>query len=273
MATINHFDCMNPIDVPATAFTLAGFSDWARSDDFPEKQKVAFIQGSLFIETVGHPDELIGIHVPPAAKTLEGFSDWTYSEGFPERGRITFVNGRLIVDMSPERYETHNKIKTEIDYAIVDLVKKGDLGEFYSDGARFKNDAAGISNEPDAMLALWATLESGKLAPPKSRPQDGKHIDLFGTPDWICEIVSDSSVGKDTEILFEAYHKAGIREYWLVDARGEEIDFQLLVWTPEGYRQAEVHEGWQKSPVFDCQFQLTRSRDRLNRWRYQLSKQ
>jgi len=111
----------------------------------------------------------------------------------------------------------------------------------------------------------WATLESGKLAPPKNRPQDGKHIDLVGTPDWICEIVGDSSAGKDTKLLFEAYHKAVIREYWLADARGEEIDFRILVWDAEGYQQAEVHEGRQKSPVFDCEFQLTRSRDRLNR--------
>jgi len=270
MATSESFDRISPIDVPASAFSLDGFRAWVRSNDYPEKQKVTFVQGSLFIETIGHPGELIGIRVPPAARELEGFSDWTYSEEFPERGRIAFVNGRLIVDMSPERYESHIKIKETVSRIIGTIVAEGDLGEFYPDGARFKNEVADISSEPDAMLAFWVTLESGKLAPPQNRPQDGKHIELVGTPDWVCEIVSDSSVEKDTKLLFEAYHKAGIREYWLIDARGEEIDFRLLVWTSTGYQQAEVHRGWQKSPVFNRQFQLTRSRDRLNRWRYQL---
>ena len=42
------------------------------------------------------------------------------------------------------------------------------------------------------------------------------------------EIVSDSSVVKDTRQLRQAYARAGVHEYWLVDARGEDLLFEIL---------------------------------------------
>ena len=43
----------------------------------------------------------------------------------------------------------------------------------------------------------------------------------------MIEIVSDSSVAKDTRRLPAAYHKAGVGEFWLVDARGPETSFTI----------------------------------------------
>jgi len=259
MATADFNNAYVPIVVPPSAFTLDGFTDWTYSKEFPESSKICFAQGQLIIETVACTNELIGIYCPPNANTLEGFSDWVYSKDFPEQGRITFINGRIIIDMSPERYETHVKLKGVIYRVIDSIVVAEDLGEFYPDGGRIKNLAGKVSNEPDAVFAKWETLESGKLSPPKKQDQaqDGKHMDLVGTPDWVCEVISDSSVTKDTRALRDAYHKAGISEYWLIDARGEEIDFQILVWHADGYVAAEDHDDWQLSPVFDCQFQLS----------------
>src|SRR5207249_6252718 len=37
--------------------------------------------------------------------------------------------------------------------------------------------------------------------------------------------------------LREAYHRAGVPEYWLIDARKEPIDFQVLVHRQSGYVQ------------------------------------
>jgi len=210
--------------------------------------------------------------VPPAAVTLDGFRAWARSDSYPEYGHITFVNGRLIIDMSPERYESHLKLKGTIHRVLDTLVTEEDLGEFYPDGGFFTHDLAGVSNEPDAMFASWETLESDKLTPPTDLPQDGKHKELVGTPDWVCEVLSDSSVKKDTKDLRGAYHKAGIPEYWLIDARGEEIDFQILVWQTDGYVVAKDQDGWRPSPVFDCEFQLTRKRNRIGNWQYDLKR-
>lgn len=219
-------------------------------------------------------DDAYLIEVPATAHTLEGFRQWTYSDDFPDRGKITFVEGRLLIDISPERVESHVKVKGEVNRVISNLVVGEDLGEFYPDGGRIINERGNVSNEPDAMFATWQTLEAGLLRPPTDR-DDGKHIDLVGTPDWVCEIVSDSSVAKDTVALRDSYYAAGIPEYWLIDARdeGEAIDFQLLVWTPDGYSLADKRDDWQFSPVFRKWFLLTRSEGRLGRARYDLQMQ
>lgn len=210
------------------------------------------------------------IAIPPSGMTLEGFNGWLYSGDFPERGRVTFADGTLIIEMSPERIDSHLRVKGEISSVIGRLVKDEDLGEFYPDGARFRNDSAGLSAEPDAAYASWDTLESGKLTPPKDRPQDGKHIELVGAPDWVCEILSDSAVDKDTNILFRAYHKAGVREYWLIDACGLEIKFRMFAWTESGYLAIESCEDWLVSPVFDREFRLARSHNKVGHWQYEL---
>ncbi|MEM8945654.1 MAG: Uma2 family endonuclease [Planctomycetota bacterium] len=221
--------------------------------------------------TADYRDSAGLIEIPPSAYTLEGFTEWTYSEAFPEQGRITFVDGRILIDMSPERYESHSKIKAVIYGVLVPFIYEQDLGEFYPDGARFKNESANISNEPDALFASWQTLESGKLTPPPfDVVPEGQHIDLCGSPDWVCEVLSNSSVTKDKKLLLESYHKASIPEYWLIDARGDEIDFQILVWQTDGYVAVNDEDDWNFSPVFDRHFQMTRDLNRVGRWRYHL---
>lgn len=222
--------------------------------------------------TVEQITSLLPMIVVPSSSgmTLDGFRTWLYSSDFPERGRVTFVNGRLIIEMSPERIDSHVKVKGEIYRVIIGLVKELNLGEFYADGARITNKAAGLSNEPDSSFASWETLQSGRLTPPQDRPQDGKHIEMVGAPDWVCEILSDSSIDKDTHQLMEGYFKAGVREYWLIDARKQSVKFEILVWTPEGFRPTEQRDGWKVSPVFDREFQLTRSRNQVDRWDYEL---
>jgi Uma2 family endonuclease len=96
------------------------------------------------------------------------------------------------------------------------------------------------------------------------------HGDL-GTPDWVLEVVSDSSVEKDTEQLREAYHRAGIPEYWLIDAWGDKIDFTILIHRKPGYGAAQVKNNWQRSKVFGRDFCLTRKEDEFGLWEYTLA--
>jgi Uma2 family endonuclease len=253
------------VHTPRTSLTLDEFRDWVHSDSFPQNGKISYIQGRLFIETNRHQQV---VEVPRSGMTFDEFRDWTRSEDFPERGRITYINGKLIIDMSPERLYLHTKVKGEITYVITGIVKEGNLGEFFPDGARVSNPDAGVSNEPDAVFVGWDTFSSGRATPSPDR--NDRQIDIVGAPDWVCEIISDSSETKDARTLLKAYHKAGIREYWLIDARDEEIEFQLLVWTPSGYRAAEPRDGWLASPVFGREFQLTRHRNQAGRWDYEL---
>jgi Uma2 family endonuclease len=49
---------------------------------------------------------------------------------------------------------------------------------------------------------------------------------------------------------------AGIREYWLVDARKEPLSFDILRYTPKGYRTTAKKDDWLKSVVFGKFFRL-----------------
>jgi Uma2 family endonuclease len=207
--------------------------------------------------------------VPPAAHTLAGFRAWALSEDFPDRGRMTFVGGELIIDMSPEYFETHNLIKTEITAVIYGLVKARRSGQVFSDRYFFSNPAAGVSTEPDAMFANSSSLRDGRCRVVRSS-QPGIGEELVGSPDWVLEILSPSSRRKDTKLLRDAYFQAGIPEYWLVDALGEEVDFQILVPEANGYVAVEAKAGWLASPTFRSAFRLTREPGDDGFWLYTL---
>ncbi len=207
--------------------------------------------------------------IPPSAFTLGGFRKWTCSDEFPERGTITFLGGEIIVDMSPERLGSHNSVKGEIARVVGNLVDDADSGKFYVDGARFVHVAADVSNEPDGMFVLWETFANGTVRDIPTADGDD-WIELEGTPDWVLEILSPSSVNKDTVKLLDRYHRAGVPEYWLIDVRDSKLDFTILIHDPDGYRPAPVKAGWQKSQVFGKQFRLIRFSDRRGRPAFRL---
>ena len=145
-----------------------------------------------------------------------------------------------------------------------------DLGEFYSDGTLVTNEAADLSTEPDGTFVTWRSFEAGRvrLTPREDRP--GQYVELQGTPDWVLEVVSRSSVAKDTRVLRAAYHRAGVPEYWIIDARFDAIDFQVLRRRRDRYVVVAPRGGWHRSPVFGRGFRLERRRNRMGRWKYTL---
>jgi Uma2 family endonuclease len=224
-------------------------------------RKKAAVRQSAVEQRNGTDDEYCVV-VPRQATTLTGFREWSSSDVFPERGKIAFVAGEIIVDMSPERIGSHNAIKVEVLAVVGSLVKEEDTGKFYTDGVRFVHKKAQVSNEPDSMFVLWETFQSGVIR--RVPTKDGEDwIELEGTPDWTLEIVSPSSIFKDTVVLLDRYHRAGVPEYWLIDVRGDRLEFTILNYHPDGYRSAAVKAGWQKSRIFGKQFRLIRVFDRL----------
>ena len=110
---------------------------------------------------------------------------------------------------------------------------------------------------------------SNKTAQPR-KDRRGQYVEIQGSPDWVLEVVSQSSVAKDTLELPVLYHRAQIGEYWLVDARGVEISFQILVRGQSAYEAIKPRAGWTRSPLFQRRFRLTRRLNRLGRWTYTL---
>ncbi len=157
--------------------------------------------------------------------------------------------------MSKQQIFTHVLVKTEITAVLRNLVKAQELGLFLGDGALLSNLTADISGVPDATFVSQATLQSDRIHLVEGWEEG--HVELEGTPDMVLEVVSASSVHKDTVFLRQAYWQAGIREYWLVDARQEPIRFDILRRTARGYTATPKRDGWLKSAVFGKSFQLS----------------
>jgi len=64
--------------------------------------------------------------------------------------------------------------------------------------------------------------------------------------------------------------RAGIPEYWLIDAQLGEVSFQVLRRQQNRYVAVGPRGGWNRATVFGRSFRLERRKNRLGRWAYSL---
>jgi Uma2 family endonuclease len=209
--------------------------------------------------------------VPEAAFDQGGFRAWVLSPAFPDGVRASWIMGEVFIEMSPESIDSHNKVKAAMTARFARIVEEEDVGELYADGVLSSNAVAGVSTEPDLAFASWATLETGRLRLNARASRDDEWVEIEGAPDIVVEIVSDSSVRKDLVRLREAYRRAGIPEYWVVDARGPELTFEILRLEGDAYVAAAPARAPQTSVVLGRAFTLSRARNRVGRWAYRLA--
>jgi Uma2 family endonuclease len=215
-------------------------------------------------------DELFPIRIPAEAADLAGFRAWTTSEAFPEKWRASYFHGEIVLEMGPEETETHNKVKGAVHYTLMNISRKSRLGTLYIDGVQLSNKAADLSTVPDAIFVKRASLRSGRVRRVPRKGRTGEYTELEGTPDLVVEVVSRSSYKKDTKDLPGLYFRAGIPEYWLIDALGDEIDFKLLRRGAREYIPVQSQRGWITSPLLERRFKLVRERDEDGDWQYEL---
>jgi len=215
------------------------------------------------------------VEIPMDLRSLADFRRWAVSDSFPERGRIDYLAGGIEVDMSPEDLHAHGKLKVELVRVLADRVARLDLGELYSDRTRVSCPDVDLSVEPDLVLVTNESLDSGRVRfVPRAGGGEDRYIELEGPPDLIVEIVSDASVRKDTERLPGLYHAAGVREFWLADARRAELVFRIHRAGASGYEPAPADPaGFQFSAVLDRWYQLRRTRNRHGRIAFELHEQ
>ena len=197
--------------------------------------------------------------VPVWVNTIDLFHEWLDSGDVPEKARVWFLNGEAWIDMSREQLDTHLQVKGAITTVLWLLSDSDGLGEVYPDGVLLTNRRAGISGNPDMVFVSNRSTEMRRVR--RQSGASGGHVGLIGSPDMVLEVVSDSSVIKDNETLREGYWIAGITEYWLVDVRSGEIEFDILKRGPKGYIVTRNLEGWLKSSVFSKSFKLTAKDD------------
>jgi Uma2 family endonuclease len=206
--------------------------------------------------------------VPQEVVDLGSFQDWARSDTFPQHGRIDFLSGEIWIDMSEEQLFSHVRVKGEFCRVLSNLEREYRQGFYLVDGARVSHPEADLSSVPDGVFILNESVQTMRVQIVPGT--GGGYVRLEGAPDVVLEVVSDSSVKKDTVRLRELYWLAGVREYWLVDARRQRVTFDILQHRAKGFVAVRKRDGWLVSSVLDKSFRLTQQADPLGHPAYTL---
>src|SRR5258708_26676445 len=156
--------------------------------------------------------------------------------------------------------DVHNQLKTQTIISVGAVVNATGRGRLYGDKMRLVHPEARLSNEADGLYVKLETLHRQR-----AQLRQGKDsLELVGSPDMVLEVVSPTSVHKDTVLLLDLYHRAGIREYWLVNPLEDVLDFQIYRYSAKKFVSVRAQDGWLRSTVFDRSFRLTEATNELN---------
>lgn len=191
--------------------------------------------------------------IPPDIHTLEGFRAWvrTLEEPAP---MVCFVRGAVFLEMS-QNYRTHAPVATTINAALTRLAEDDGVGMYCTPPSWFTCVDAELSTEPDGFFVRYDSLQRGLM---HLHPKHDN--EMVGRPDFVLEVVSRSSRRKDRKLLPDAYARAGIGEYWLIEvSKAGDLSFRTKLLTDGTYVDAPVDdEGWRDSPTWGRSFRLRR---------------
>lgn len=214
----------------------------------------------IFEDRISVPDGI--------GQSLESFRQWACSDTRSDHVRASFLNGQTWVEQSMEELFRHNQLLTRILLTLGHRIPPA-RGYLFHGRVYYTNVVAGLSTEPDLLFVSAESIRGGDVE--FTRKEDGRTWEVQGTADLTLEIVSKTSARKDLVLLRELYHRAGVREYWLIDSRKSPARFEILRWLPDSYESVEAVEGWVRSDVLDCSFRLDESSDPLGNPLYTLA--
>jgi Uma2 family endonuclease len=153
---------------------------------------------------------------------------------------------------------SHGRLKTEFVSGLSNLVKRSE-SMIVSDSTRIASERADLSAEPDIVLLSRDSIRSSQVRLTPKANRDGDYIEIDGALDLVIEEVSDCSVVKDTRRLPTAYFRAGVKEYWIADARSDDLIFAIHLRGDSSFIRAPLtKDGWQPSVVLGKEFLLAR---------------
>ncbi|MCC8105575.1 MAG: Uma2 family endonuclease [Clostridiales bacterium] len=142
----------------------------------------------------------------------------------PDEQRVELIDG-VFYDMAAP-YTTHQIAGFEISMQLGNFIKsqKGKCRVMYApvDVQLDCDDKTML--QPDVLVVC----DMGKIH---------KRC-VYGAPDFVIEILSDSTARKDRTVKLRKYLNAGVREYWLVDLEQEKV----IVYDATGETRADVNE-------------------------------
>jgi Uma2 family endonuclease len=124
-------------------------------------------------------------------------------DNFPDDGkRREIVEGELYVSPSPSRH--HQRILRRLTFGVESYLQRNPVGEvfFAPFDVRFSlNDGV----QPDQ---IYVANEHADLVTDRG---------VYGSPDWVVEILSPSNRDYDLQTKRRMYQKYGVRLYWVID--------------------------------------------------------
>jgi Uma2 family endonuclease len=204
------------------------------------------------------------LDVPKWVRDHASFRRWARSPEVSEKAQIAFYNATLWIDPDMEQFYVHNQVKAEVTAVLLPLVKAAGTGRYGTDGMLITNPEFELSTVPDGFYFSFESFRAGAI-----REVAGARngcTEFEGVPEMILEVVSNSSETKDLVDLRDLYWRAGVREYWLIDARTEEVSFEILKTGDRGFVETKrLPGGWLRSELFHKAFRLVRSQDPIGR--------
>ncbi len=135
-----------------------------------------------------------------------------YEEITPEM-KAEFINGQVVMH-SPATH-AHTQIRQWIQFLLCAYVDSRELGVISSE----KSLCVFPRNDYEPDLVFFGPEKAAKL-----RAKTLK----FPIPDFICEVLSDSTTKRDRGVKFQDYEAHGVREYWLVHPERRELEQYVL---------------------------------------------
>jgi Uma2 family endonuclease len=168
-------------------------------------------------------------------------SMWTYREycQVGDEQRYEIMNGVLCLVPTPSLF--HQRISRRLEIQLSLFVEEHDLGEVFD---------API----DVVLDEHNTVQPDVVFVSRERSVILQPAGIMGIPDLIIEIISPSSLHRDSYEKKELYERFGVKEYWLVDQANRCIQvfsmkadkYELLCFVAEkGTVFSEVVPGFQ----------------------------
>ncbi len=130
-----------------------------------------------------------------------------------EDAKAEFINGEIVYQSPVKR--KHWLTSSRLTGLLIPYVQERDLGEVGVEKVMItlsRNDY-----EPD--IVFFSKEKTAQFQPDQMQ---------FPAPDFIVEILSDSTVGRDRGVKFDDYAAHGVREYWIIDPEAQTVEQYIL---------------------------------------------
>ena len=159
---------------------------------------------------------------------------WTYADyaALPDDGnRYEIIAGVLYTTPAPGA--GHQSVSARLVTFLVTHVEFAGLGRVFAAPVDVELTPDTVV-QPDIVVVLSASLD--RITPSR----------IIGAPDLVVEILSPGTAGYDRREKQDAYARAGVGEYWIVDPGAQTVE--LLTLDQGRYRSHGVFRGQARLP-------------------------